>query len=276
MTDNADQAEFWAQATSWVDHQAAMDAVLAPVLQGVLDRADLQRGWDVIDVGCGTGASVLAAADAVGPAGTVTGLDISPALLNLARERLKGRSTTALIEGDAQNYGFAPGSADALISRFGVMFFADTTAAFANMARALRPGAAMTVAAWGPAPENPWFMLPAKIARARLGETPKVDRTLPGPFAFEDADRTSAMLQGAGLAVRIDTAPVTLNGGPSPEAAAALCTRIGPAASVLRQLDGTEADRQAIAADLAAAFAPWLDDHVQIPALIHFITARKR
>ncbi|MEM8578924.1 MAG: methyltransferase domain-containing protein [Pseudomonadota bacterium] len=273
MSVNADQADFWAGATSWVDHQAAMDGVLAPVLDALLARADLQPGWDVLDIGCGTGASTLAAAQAVGPAGSVTGLDISPALLGLARDRTEGLPNVTLIEGDAQTHPFAPASADAVISRFGVMFFADTTAAFANIARALRPGATMSLAAWGPAPQNPWFMLPAKVARARLGTPPKVDRTLPGPFAFEDANRTHSMLTDAGLDVSIDTVELTLDGGPSPAEAAALCTRIGPAASILRQFEGTEDDRQAIAAGIASEMAQWHQGHVHIPACIHLITA---
>jgi len=274
MSANADQADYWAAASSWVDHQRAMDAVLAPVLDGVIARAGLASGMSVIDIGCGTGAGTLRAADAVGADGLVTGFDISPTLLELARARTSGHGNITLTLGDAQTYAFEAASADALISRFGVMFFADTTAAFANMARALRPGAAMTLAAWGPAPDNPWFMVPAQVARARLGDPPKVDRTLPGPFAFEDAARTRAMLEAAGLHVQIDTAELHLDGGPDPEAAAELCTRIGPAASILRTFEGTEDDRLAIRDGIAAAMQDWTTDRVHVPARIHFITAR--
>ncbi|MEL7098613.1 MAG: methyltransferase domain-containing protein [Pseudomonadota bacterium] len=274
MTANADQAEYWAGASSWVDHQQAMDVVLAPVLEGVIARAGLAPGMSVIDIGCGTGASTLAAAESVGLGGSVTGLDISPTLLDLARPRTASHPQIQLIEGDAQAHPFPKESADALISRFGVMFFADTTAAFANMARALKPGAAMTVAAWGPAPQNPWFMLPAKVARARLGDPPKVDRTLPGPFAFEDETRTRTLLEAAGLEVDIDTADIALDGGTDPHTAAELCTRIGPAASILKTFEGTEADRRAIRDGIAETMHDWTADRVRIPARIHFITAR--
>lgn len=276
MTDNADQAEFWASAAgqSWVENQAAMDGVLQPVLDAVLARAALAPGQDVIDIGCGTGASSLQAAGIVGAAGRVTGFDISPVLLGHARRRAVGLDNVTFIEGDAQVHAFEAASADALISRFGVMFFSGTTAAFANMARALRPGAAMTVAAWGPAPQNPWFMVPAKVARARLGDPPKVDRTLPGPFAFEDAARTRALLEAAGLEVQIDTQELALDGGPDPVAAAELCSRIGPANSIMRHFEGTEEDRRAIRDGIAAELVGWATDRVRIPASIHIITAR--
>lgn len=272
---NADQAAFWASASgqSWVDHQIAMDSVLAPVLDLLLARAELSEGMDVIDIGCGTGANVLKAADITSSKGRVTGFDISPVLLALAKTRTAHLPHVRFIEGDAQTYDFTPKSADALISRFGVMFFEDTTAAFANMARALRPGGRMTMAVWGPAHQNPWFMVPAKVAKARLGEVPKTDRSQPGPFAFEDKNRTGSLLEAAGLTVEIDTVDIALNGGPDLLAAAELCTRIGPAASVLRQKEGTEDDRRAIAEGLAEVFETWMDETLAIPASIHIITA---
>ncbi|MEO0936673.1 MAG: class I SAM-dependent methyltransferase [Pseudomonadota bacterium] len=276
MTDNADQAQFWSSPAgqSWVTHQESMDTVLQPVLDAVFARAALGAGMSVIDIGCGTGASSLQAAGIVGDAGHVTGFDISPVLLGHARRRAAGLDNVTFIEGDAQVHAFEAASADAIISRFGVMFFADTTAAFANMARALRPGAAMTMAAWGPAPQNPWFMVPAKVARARLGDPPKVDRTLPGPFAFEDAARTQALLEAAGLHVEIDTQELTLDGGTDPVVAAELCSRIGPANSIMRQFEGTEEDRLAIRDGIAAEMGQWSADRVRIPATIHIITAR--
>jgi len=65
-----------------------MDALLQPVLDAVLEVADLQPGARVLDIGCGTGASVANAAQLVGPEGHVTGADISPTLLALAKDRL--------------------------------------------------------------------------------------------------------------------------------------------------------------------------------------------
>ncbi len=273
--DNQAQATFWASSSgqSWVDHQEAMDAVLAPVLEAVLAQAGLKPAMDVVDIGCGTGASALAAAELVGPSGSVLGLDISPVLLARAQERASAQ--VQFLQADAQTHAFSPQSADAIISRFGVMFFADTTAAFANIARALRPGGMMTLAAWGAAHANPWFMVPAQVGRARLGEPPKVDRSLPGPFAFEDADRTRALIQAAGLSVEIDTAELELKGGETPNAAAELCSRIGPAASILRHFQAGEPERLAIVEDLTRVFEDRFGAKVGIPARVHLISVSR-
>lgn len=275
---NAEQEEFWSTSAgqAWVAMQAEMDALFQPVLDLVLERAALKPGAHVIDVGCGTGASVLQAAQAVGPAGHVTGLDISPTMLDLARQRLDGQSNTALLRADAQTYSFVPGTFDALISRFGVMFFEDTFAAFANMAKALRPGAPLTMAAWGPAPQNPFFMKPAAIATDILGPMEKTDRTLPGPFAFEDRDRIIPMLQAAGLA-DVSAEPVNLHLTPSgtPHEMAEVLCQIGPAERALRHFEPPEAQRDRV----AAALADWLSSHetengLEIPALIYVYQAK--
>lgn len=272
---NADQAEFWAGQVSWVTYQRQMDLTLAPVLDMLLERADLQAGESVLDLGCGTGDSVLAAAQRVGPGGRVTGLDISPTLLDLARQRVKGHmgARIDLIAADAQIHPFANQS-DVMISRFGVMFFADTAAAFRNIATGLTPGARLVVATWGPAPQNPWFMEAAAAARAHLGDPPKSDRTLPGPFAFEDPARILPQLRQAGLDhVAVEEVPVELAAG-ALEDAATVSSHLGPANSVLRHFEGTEQDRAIVRENIAASFAKYQTKNgLRIPALINLYTA---
>ncbi|WP_223428631.1 class I SAM-dependent methyltransferase [Tateyamaria pelophila] len=275
---NADQEEFWSTVAgrSWVALQLEMDAMLQPVLDLVLHRAALPAGARVLDIGCGTGASVLQAAEHVGPQGHVTGLDISQTMLDLARSRLKDHPNTECLKADAQVHAFEAHDYDALISRFGVMFFDDTTAAFSNISRALAPGASLTFAAWGPAPQNPYFMQPAKIASEVLGPMDKMDRTLPGPFAFEDHVRIIPMLQAAGLQdVLVD--PVSLHltpPGTVQETAEKMC-QIGPAERTLTHYEATDADR----ARLVAALADWLtrcetDRGIEVPALINLYQAK--
>lgn len=272
---NADQAEFWAAQTSWIHHQAAMDKLLDPVLDLVLTQAQLQPGEHVLDIGCGTGASVLAAANAVGAAGHVRGVDISPALLQSARDRAAGRTEISLLCADAQSEPLGTGY-DALISRFGVMFFEDTPAAFARLAQALKPGARLVMAAWGPAHENPYFMQAAVASREVLGEMPKVDRTLPGPFAFEDAARVQKDLAAAGLQDisvtphRLDLTPA----GGLPEFAE-LSLAIGAAASAVRHFDATPSQIATLRTAILARFAEFeKPEGLRIPALINLITAR--
>ena len=139
---NQDQAAYWNSelGRKWVDHEAALDTSFQPVLDLVLNRAALKAGERVLDIGRGTGASTLAAAALVGARGMVEGLDISAPLLARARERAIGVAAARFTLADAQTHGFVAGGYDVLISRFGVAFFADSVAAFANMGRAIRPG----------------------------------------------------------------------------------------------------------------------------------------
>lgn len=276
---NADQKDFWAgqSGANWVRLQADMDKLLQPVTDLVLERAALSRGARVLDVGCGTGASVIAAAGHVGQAGHITGIDISDVMLDLARVRLADYPNTACLQADAQTHGFAPAAFDAMISRFGVMFFADTTAAFANIARALAPGAAITMASWAPPAQNPYFMLPAAAATQILGPMEKVDRTLPGPFAFENETRIIPMLQAAGLIdVTMEPVPLYLTPRGNVAQVAELCCQIGPATRALTHFDASDADH----ARLHDAIADRLAEHetpqgVRIPATINLYQARK-
>jgi SAM-dependent methyltransferase len=277
MSDNTDQATFWVSEAGhkWVKYQRGLDLVMAPVLDVVLEHAALQTGETVLDIGCGTGAATLRAAQAVGPQGAVFGYDISPVLLDLAATRTADLPNVTLTEADAQTHIFPQGAADALISRFGVMFFADTTAAFANLAHALRPGGRMVMAAWGPAHLNPWFMDPARVARERLGTPAKVDRTLPGPFAFEDANRVTQLLHAARLDVTVTPVDLHLGALETLDDLAAQSCHIGPASGIMREFNATDADRKAIRNGIAQAFAAYdTDSGVRVPARINLITAR--
>lgn len=273
---NLAQQEFWnTQAgAQWVNQQEAMDATLRPVLDLVMQTADLQDGESVLDIGCGTGASVVEAARAVGPEGRVTGLDIAATLLARAKARTEGQSNVTLLRADAATADL-PIQHDVLISRFGVMFFADTTAAFAKIRQALKPGARLIMAAWGPAPENPWFMEAAAAARAHFGPMPKTDRSQPGPFAWEDSRIVADALSKAGLRdVEIKRVPLHLTPRGGPAGAARVSTHIGPAHSALRHFDGTETDRAAVQSLVRDRFAAFDSDRgLRIPALIHLVTA---
>lgn len=277
---NAGQIDYWNSdaARQWVLREALMDGLLAEVLVGVLYHAALQPGERVLDIGCGTGASCLAAAQAVGTAGQVTGLDIASALLARARERAADLPQVTFVEADAQTHAFAPASVDVMISRFGVMFFEDPVAAFANMARALRPGGRLVFAAWGPAAEVAWFGIPSGIAVARLGRPAPLDPTAPGPLAFQDPERVVAMMQAGGLpGARCLTQTVALTPPGDIAEAARFAVRLGPVARIMAERNGTEADALAIEAEVHAAFAGFATDGgLRLPATVHFYCAGGR
>lgn len=147
---NAAQAEYWSSAPGrkWVALQDPMDAALSAVNALLLARAAPGPGEAVLEIGCGAGATTLAFAERVGPAGSVLAVDISPPLLARARDRAANHgSRVNFIEADAQTHHFQAASVDLIVSRFGIMFFEDPVAAFANMLTALRPGGRLVAAA---------------------------------------------------------------------------------------------------------------------------------
>ena len=275
---NLDQQAFWTDSAgpAWVALQQEMDVLLRPVLDVVMQRAALEAGERVLDVGCGTGDSVEQIAQRIGSAGHVTGLDISETMLRHAHDRLGFLPQMRLLLADAQTHAFDQ-SFDVIVSRFGVMFFDDTQAAFANMWRALSPGGRMVLAAWGPAPDNPWFMEPAAAARDVLGPMPKVDRTLPGPFAFEDADRVLTTLRSAGVDdPTVETSVLSLTPQGTLADAAELCCHIGPADSALQYHDADPDGKAAVKEAIISRFAKYdSPDGLHIPAVIHVFEARK-
>ncbi len=277
--DNAEQREFWSDqvGATWVAQMAVMDATFAPVLEGVLSRAALQHGERVLDIGCGAGTSSIAAGARVGTDGEVLGADISHPLLDVAAQRTADLPHVRFVCEDAQTFAFQRNHYDSMISRFGVMFFADPVAAFANIATSLRPAGRMAFATWGAIPENPWFTLPARVAKSVLGSMPKSDPDAPGPFALRDPARIEAILQGAGLCdFVVQTAHLDLTpDGDARDVADSFCA-IGPVQNALSYFDASEADRAKVIEHLIQSLKPHeTATGVRIPAQINFVTATK-
>jgi SAM-dependent methyltransferase len=212
-----------------------------------------------------------------GPEGHVTGLDIAGQLLDRARQRSDeaGHRNTRFVLADAEAYPFVPENFDAIISRFGLMFFANPGAAFANMAKALKPRGRLVFAAWGPVAGNPWFSIPRDAAIARLGKPAPADPFAPGPLAFQDMDRVTKLMEQGGLTeVRGKAEMVPLIPPVTAREAAATATRVGPAARIMKEFSGTEADAAAIETAVAEAFMKFeTEKGISVPATINFFSA---
>ena len=187
-SNNAAQVAYWNDkaAVTWTALQDRLDAMFAPLTLRALDAASPKPGDHVVDIGCGCGATVLELASRVGPEGSVLGVDVSKPMAARARERIAAAKLgNAQIQvSDASVHNFEAGRADLLFSRFGVMFFADPSAAFTNLRRALRPGGRLLFAAWRPMAENSWFSVPLAAAADLLPPSPPLEPDAPGPFAF--------------------------------------------------------------------------------------------
>lgn len=278
---NAAQQDFWstAQGQNWVEHEAALDTSMAGILDRLIEKANFVPGEHVLDIGCGTGASTRAIAKVVDAQGHVTGLDISQPMLDRARIK-SNEAKDANVDfelSDAQTHPFKINSYDAILSRFGVMFFADPIAAFRNMARGLKPNGRMLFACWASISDNPWFLIPRDAAIARLGKPSPPDPHAPGPMAFQDVDRVKKLLSDAGLNdVRCDTESVQMTMSAPTEVVANLVSKIGPATRIIAELDGDAADQAAITADIATGFRGYeTEDGLSIKSTINFYSAKR-
>ena len=177
--------------------------------------------------------------------------------------------------GDAQTEAFEPGGADLLVSRFGVMFFADPVAAFRNLATALRPGGRVVFATWAALEDNPWFLIARDAAEARLGRGAPPVPGAPGPFALSDAGMMLGLMEAAGFAAgAVQTERIGLRQAATLEEAGELAVRMGPASRLLIDLNGTAEDAAAIAAAVAERLEDYAGpDGVVVPAW--FISSRR-
>ncbi|WP_372623412.1 class I SAM-dependent methyltransferase [Falsiroseomonas sp.] len=233
----AQQREFWNSPATrvWADEHDRIDSVLAGVLPHLLDAAAPQPGERVLDVGCGSGTTVLAFAERVGPAGRVLGADIAEASVAVANRRIadSDQAQAGVILADAATHAFEPRSFDVLTSRFGVMFFADPVAAFANLRGALSPGGRVALAAFRSPAENPWASAPLAAIR-HLVAPPPTEPEAPGQFAFADPARVQRILAGAGFRdVGLTQADPVMRLGENAEAAAEAAMTLGPARRAL-------------------------------------------
>ncbi|MFN3513725.1 MAG: class I SAM-dependent methyltransferase [Phenylobacterium sp.] len=254
----ADQKAHWNSTGggAWVELQELMDRLNAPIKERVIARAFPGAGGRVLDVGCGAGDTTLDMARRLGPEGLCIGVDISEPLLERARDRAEEErlANVRFVQADAQTYR-PEAPFDAIMSRFGVMFFSDFDAAFANLRQALRPGGRMAFACWRRPQDNPLALVPITAAAPFLPPLPQPDPDAPGRFAFADPDRVSGILERSGWAdIRID--PLDEPTPLSLEEALAISLRMGFLGPVVAQQDA------AVQASVKAAVEAALAEHV--------------
>jgi SAM-dependent methyltransferase len=269
---NPEQHEYWNETAGpkWAQLSDVIDTQIAPLGGEAMDRIGVAAGQRVLDVGCGCGHTTLELARRVGPQGAVLGADISRPMLESARARADaaGVGNARFEQADAQVHAFEADVFDLVFSRFGVMFFADPVAAFANLTSALQPGARLGFVCWQALTRNDWMLRPMAALAPLLSLQPPSDPHAPGPFAFADADRVTRILQDAGFgSVRVEgmERDLLVGGGGSLDDTVGFLLQMGPAGAALRD---APKDLRAKAADaVREAITPFQGDQgVRMPA----------
>ena len=235
---NADQIAYWngAGGQRWADRQPVQDILLRPVADILIDRARIKAGERILDVGCGSGATTVAFAQATGESGHVTGIDISAPMLARAREVVPAGAPIEFLLADATIHRFEADSFDLLASRFGVMFFADPVLSFANIHRAMKRSGRLAFACWREPRENPFFMTALQAVYKHVPKMPPVGPEDPGPFAFASQERVNRILKAAGFSdIAMEPCNLALDVavGRGMDAAVKSALEIGPAARAL-------------------------------------------
>ncbi len=272
------QRTFWnSEATRrWVTEQASIDRLMAGVTEAALAAAAPKRGERVLDVGCGTGTTVLRLAEGVGPSGRVLGVDISEQQLALARQRVAaaGVHQAQLVLDDAATHHFAPETFDLGFSRFGVMFFADPVAAFRNIRGAMKRSGRLSMAVFRSGPENLWATASAAAISHLVPPPAPLGPEEPGQFSWSDPARVKRILGVAGFHNVVLT-PLDLSFvmGRNAAEAAEFATFIGQGARLLHgQPDQT---RQAARVAFEAFFKPHEGPNgVTLPGALWLVSAQ--
>lgn len=253
-----EQSAIWngAAGEAWATEQDLLDTMFRPLEDRLMEAISQVGPTALLDVGCGTGATTLAAAFLRGDQGSCTGVDVSIPMLKLARARAAAEHSCAKFTlADAQTFAFERQTFDMIVSRFGVMFFADPVAAFRNLRRASRPHAHMSLLVWRSAEENP-FMTTSENAAALLLDTVPTRTDGPGQFAFADRDRVQAILEQSGwteIAITPVDAPCTFPASDLER----FFTRLGPLGRVLGEVSDP-ALRALIVDRVSEAFEPYV------------------
>jgi SAM-dependent methyltransferase len=235
---NSEQAENWngSAGAFWTEWADRFEDGAAAYRDRLRTAAAIEPTAAVLDVGCGAGVTTRDAARCA-TEGWALGVDLSAQQLDLARRRADREQVSNAIfeQADAQVHPFAAASFDVVISRHGTMFFGDPEAAFANIAKALRPGGRLVLVTWQPFERNEWIRT-FLTTLAAGGPPPVPPAGAPGPFGLSDPDRVQALLSATGFdLVQVDDVHEPMYFGSDPDDASRFVT--GQYAGLVHKLD---------------------------------------
>lgn len=261
--------DMWAGvAEQWGEHAEYVDARGAAVTDLLLDLTRPQPGERVLELACGAGGVGLAAAERVGPAGSVVLSDGTAEMTAVAARRADAlglRNVSARVL-DFEAIAEPDGSYDVVLCREGLMFALDPVGAACEIRRVLRPGGRVGIGVWGPRERNPWLALVFDAVSEQIG-APVPPPGVPGPFSLDDADRLAAVLAAGGLQdVTVGELRVPLRAASFDEWWARTTAIAGPLAKRLAAMP--EPARQALRARLREDTRPYATgDGIEIPGV---------
>ena len=230
--------ETWAQEWRRTDRAfgALTDRLLAATRGAIFHR--------VLDIGCGAGELSLAVARGR-PDARVVGVDVSPALIEAARQRGSALANAEFAVADASRWEAETDTRpDLMLSRHGVMFFDEPTEAFIHLAGQAAEDADLLFSCFRSSRENPAF---AEIRHLVPDPPVTLDPVAPGPFAFAERSHVVGILETAGwrdIAFEPFDFPMVLGAGDDPvEDAIGYFRRIGPAAAAARDMEVAARER---------------------------------
>ncbi len=271
------QATWDERAAWWLANADARERQLQPVSDALFERASLRPGERVLDVGVGSGPTTGQAWEAVRPDGSVTGIDIAAPMITAARQRITAHEIEWIV-GDAATYNFPPKTYDAVISRFGVMFFADPLAAFRNLCEGTRPGGRLIVTVWSSLCATGLFGIPYTVATTTLHRLGAEYQGFPPDgflFSLGQPETIREVLSAAGWA-DIETAVDnrTLYLPSDPTAAAKMTMAAGPVQALLE--GQSEMVRAEVEAALTADYVHRQNESgIGLPAGFIVVAARR-
>lgn len=272
---NDEQTALWngTAGQSWVEAQDTLDRMFRPLEQLLVEAAAARPRAGVLDVGCGTGSTIIAVQGRLGAGCRCVGVDISQPMLASARSRAERAAlAVSFVCADAEQHRFDAGSFDLFISRFGVMFFADPVRALTNLRHAARDDAELCFIVWRSAGDNPFMTTAEHAVTGILPPTPAPAPDAPGQFAFADAPKVRRLLEASGWQA-IDIRPLDVECTFPEQDLLRYVTRLGPVGRALREAD--EATRARVLARVRPAFDRFVHgDTVRFDAACWQIGAR--
>jgi len=195
----------WSEtAPYWEKHRAIIREMFAPVTQALIEAAQITTRSSVLDVATGPGEPALTIAEFVGTEGKVLGIDAVPEMVEAARREAQRRElhSTSFAVAQADLLPAEASSFDAVVSRFGVMFFPTPVRSLREMLRVLKPGGKIALAVWHFAEKNPFHYTLSRVIERYVDSQPPAANASDASDAFRFAEpgKLVAVLSEAGAA----------------------------------------------------------------------------